>query len=53
MVMSLAEGGGGYPFFAECFYNYICGDNIHDIKVPVDVVADESIYTLLKKVNII
>ena len=53
LVMSVAQGGGGYPFFAKSVFDYLCGSNISQLEVDIETVGDEEAYTLLQKVFII
>ena len=50
MFMSLAQGGSGFPFFANCVFDYICGKDINDIKVEIDAVHNCEAHDLLTKV---
>ena len=52
MVMSVAQGGSGFPFFAPCVFDYICGMEVNEIFVDVHHVPDYEAYELLCKVII-
>lgn len=52
MVMSLTQGGSGFPFLAECIFDYICGVDIKDVKVTIDTVPDYDVYSSLRKVSL-
>ena len=51
MVMALAQDGGGFPFFANSIYEYICGKDVKDIDVDIESVPDADAYFLLTEVE--
>jgi hypothetical protein len=50
MGVSISQGGSGYPFFAPCVYDYLCGKQIRELKVYVSEIPDEEVVSALKKV---
>ena len=50
MSMALAQDGSGFPFFAGCMYQYLCGKKISDIEVDIEAVPDYEVYQFLTKV---
>ncbi len=52
MAMAVAQDGSGFPFFATCLYDYICGKDLTDIEVDIEMVPDAEAYILLSEVSI-
>ena len=50
MALSLAQGGGGFPFFATSFYDYLCRKDVNSICIDIDQVPDYEACDLLDKV---
>ncbi len=50
MSMSLAQGGNGFPFFAESVYCYISGKSVDEIVVNCDDVPDHEAHHFLLQV---
>ncbi len=54
MSMSLAQGGNGFPFFAESVYQYISGKSVDEIEVNfVDVPHHEAHHFLSQVASLI
>ena len=49
---SLAQGGSGFPFFAKCVFDYICGKDVNDIEVEIDAIYNFEVHDLLTKVYV-
>ena len=49
MAMSIAQEGSGFPFFATCVFDYLCGKDVNDI--TIDDVPDYEARDLLCKVS--
>lgn len=52
MAMSLSQSGSGFPFFASCMFDYICGKDVNEVTVDINNVPDYEARDLLFKVLI-
>ena len=52
MVMSLAQDGDGYPFFAPSMFDYICGRDIGEVHININHVPDCEVPDFLLKVEL-
>lgn len=48
--VSIVQGGSGYPFFAPCFYSYLCGADISSIIIGRDEIPHGEIRMILQEV---
>lgn len=48
--MSLVQGGTGFPFFAQCVYDYLCGKYVSTMIVGPDQIPDPEVTEMLRKV---
>jgi hypothetical protein len=51
IVMSIAQGGNGFPFFDKSVYDYICGKSTNEIHVDMDSIPDSQVHLLLQKMK--
>ena len=50
MVMSFAQDGGGFPFFHQSIFDYLCGKELQSIDVNMDIISDCDLHALLTRV---
>lgn len=46
----MMQGGSGYPFFAPCVFQYICGKELSEIMISRDEIPDQEIVSALQRV---
>lgn len=51
MGMSLMQGGSGYPYFAPCIFDYLCGKDLAEIMVSREDIPDGDMLLALEKVG--
>ncbi len=49
--MSITQGGPGFPFFAPCVYDYVCGKQLDAIVPTIEDVMDVTLGTTLTEVK--
>ena len=49
-AMSVVQGGNGFPFLADCVYEYLVSGVSTGIRIPMDKVPDPSLRFALEKV---
>ena len=50
MGVSIMQGGSGYPFFAPCVYDYLCGKQPWELNVSREEIPDTGIVSILENV---